>query len=217
MSRFVQHVMTDTSTNAKRSNISQVPARLGFRDKTKLIWHESVVKDHQERLGRQTSALHLLLTAIQWYVAYADILNLGLTTWSPSNTMSEQTKLLRTPENRQKIQNVVDDASTIRATKSQRNSTLAPSVTSGDTSALSSRPWDAELLKTDAYKSATLHQRSNSDSRREQILRRPDLNIQIQDRLQVDEGYETMSRTTSDSVPSTRHCTYHIWSPRMVA
>jgi hypothetical protein len=127
-----------------------------------------------------------------------------------SNTISEQTRLLRAPENQQKIQNVVDDASTIRAARSQRASTVSPSVKSGGASTTPSRafPWDDELLRTDAYQNATLHQRSKSDSRRELAPRRPDLNIQIQDHLSSDEGYETMSRTTSDSMPSGTHCMY---------
>jgi hypothetical protein len=51
-----------------------MPVHLGFRDKTKLVWHEAAVKDHQDRLGRQTAALNLLLTAIQWYVVVKDVL-----------------------------------------------------------------------------------------------------------------------------------------------
>ncbi|KAJ9602285.1 hypothetical protein H2200_013140 [Cladophialophora chaetospira] len=171
----------------------QFPVRLGFLDKTRLIWHESAVKDHQERLGRKTAALHLLLTAIQ------------------CNTLAEQTRLLRAPENRQKIQDVVDDTSTIRAGRSQRASSFSPSIKSGGTSAMSSRPWDAELLQTDAYQNAARHQRSKSDSRRDAGPRRPDLNIQIQDHSHSDEGYETMSRTTSDSTPSASHLS-PMWS-----
>lgn len=124
-----------------------------------------------------------------------------------SNTIAEQTRLLRAPENRRKIQDVVDDTSTIRAGRSHRASTGTPSVTSGGTSAISSRPWDDELLKTDAYQNAR-HQRSKSDSPRDLVPQRPDLNIQIQDHPPSDEGYETMSRTTSDSTPSASHCRY---------
>ncbi|ETI28939.1 hypothetical protein G647_01391 [Cladophialophora carrionii CBS 160.54] len=162
--------------------------RLGFRDKTRLIWHEGALRDHQERLSRQTGALHLLLTAIQ------------------CTNISEQTRLLRAPENRQKIQDVVDDTSTIRAARSQRASIASPSIKSG-TSAIPSRafPFDEELLMTDAYQHATQHRRSKSDSRRDPIPRRPDLNIQIQDHLPIDEGYDTMSKTTSDSTPSASH------------
>ena len=130
-----------------------------------------------------------------------------------SNTISEQTRLLRAPENRQKIQNVVDDASTIRAAMSQRASTVSASIRSGNTSAVSSRAFDAELLRTNAYQNAALHQRSKSDSRREPVIRRPDLNIQIQDNLSVDEGYDTMSRTTSDSTPSASHCKHTSLKP----
>ncbi|EXJ64985.1 hypothetical protein A1O7_01324 [Cladophialophora yegresii CBS 114405] len=189
--RVAMEVLAEDVADLLHSNTleqGQSHLRLGFRDKTRLVWHESALKDHQERLSRQTGALHLLLTAIQ------------------CTNISEQTRLLRTPENQQKIQDVVDDTSTIRAARSQRASIISPSIKSGP-STIPSRafPFDEELLRTDAYLNATHHQRSKSDSRRDTVLRRPELNIQIQDHLLVDEGYDTMSRTTSDSAPSASH------------
>jgi hypothetical protein len=40
---------------------------LGFWERSSLVWQEEAIKDHQDRLSRQTAALQLLLTAIQWY------------------------------------------------------------------------------------------------------------------------------------------------------
>jgi hypothetical protein len=40
--------------------------RLGFRRKAQLVWNENAIKDHQDRLSRQTAALQLLIMAVQW-------------------------------------------------------------------------------------------------------------------------------------------------------
>ena len=39
---------------------------LGFRSKTKYAWNESHMKEHENRLRAQVSALQLLLQAAQW-------------------------------------------------------------------------------------------------------------------------------------------------------
>lgn len=165
------------------------------------------MKDHQERLGRQTAALQLLLTAIQWCVycpsrEHSSYLRLH------SHTISEQTTLLRSPENAKKIQKIADDTSTIRATRSQIGSTGTPSIKSQDHSSVASRafPWDDQLITTGPYRRAFNHHRSKSDLPPRALS--PKIDVHIHD-SPVDEGYETMSKATVDSTQSGDHCKYN--------
>ncbi|KAK5554011.1 hypothetical protein LTR46_008118 [Exophiala xenobiotica] len=176
--------------------------RLGFRRKAQLIWNGNAIKDHQDRLSRQTAALQLLLMAVQ------------------CNSISEQSSLLREPENQQKIQDVADDTSTIHATRSQRGSTMSPSTWSGRTSLVSSTafPWDEQLKETEAYRCATRQRNPGPAPHHDSNRQRPSLNIQL-NTASADEGYETMSKTTSESALSVNHLS-PVWdrgtSPRLV-
>jgi hypothetical protein len=122
-----------------------------------------------------------------------------------SRTITEQTDLLRSPENAEKIQKIADDTSTIRATRSQIGSTGTPSIKSQDYSSVASRafPWDDQLITTEPYRRAFGHHRSKSDL--PPRARATKVDIPIHD-PPVDEGYETMSKATADSTQSGDHC-----------
>jgi hypothetical protein len=125
-----------------------------------------------------------------------------------SHTISEQTTLLRSPENAKKIQKIADDTSTIRATRSQIGSTGTPSIKSQDHSSVASRafPWDDQLITTGPYRRAFNHYRSKSDLPPRTLS--PKFDVHIHD-SPVDEGYETMSKATADSTQSGDHCKYN--------
>jgi hypothetical protein len=125
-----------------------------------------------------------------------------------SHTISEQTTLLRSPENAKKIQKIADDTSTIRATRSQIGSTGTPSIKSQDHSSVASRafPWDDQLITTGPYRRAFNHYRSKSDLPPRTLS--PKIDVHIHD-SPVDEGYETMSKATADSTQSGDNCKYN--------
>ncbi len=41
-------------------------SEMGFKSRTKYMWNESTLKEHENRLRAQISALQLLLQAVQW-------------------------------------------------------------------------------------------------------------------------------------------------------
>ncbi len=133
--------------------------------------------------------------------------DLFLTIWTYSHSISEQTRLLQSPQNVRVIQRVADDASTIRATRSQRGSTGTPSVMSRDNPTVSARasPWDEQLLSSEAYRRVMGHQRSKSEL--QPGPRAPRIDVQIQD-SHSDEGYETMSKTTTESAQPVDLCEF---------
>jgi hypothetical protein len=59
---------------------------LGFWERSSLVWNQEAVKDHQDRLSRQTAAMQLLLMAIQWY---------GLSIFTGIHTLGDDMEDLR--------------------------------------------------------------------------------------------------------------------------
>lgn len=108
--------------------------------RTRTLWNEAMMKEHQNRLHHQISALQLLLHAVQ------------------VRSLAGQAAIIRQPKARRVIQQVKDDKSTIRATSrlsradsSQRDSvttrTCAESTISGPC-----LPWlDSQILSSDVY------------------------------------------------------------------
>ncbi|KAL8898684.1 MAG: hypothetical protein Q9207_006575 [Kuettlingeria erythrocarpa] len=119
--------------------------QMGFRIKTKYAWNEQNMKEHENRLRAQVTALHLLLQAAQ-------LQN------SPSRP--EQAQLLKAPESRQIIQKVADDAITLRNTMSVAGSQRGPStVLSNEDSTIDEKvfEWDNEIVNATAYRRALHH------------------------------------------------------------
>jgi hypothetical protein len=85
---------------------------------------------------------------------------------------------------------------------------MSPSTCSGGTSLVSSTafPWDEQLKETEAYRCATRQRNPGPAPHHDSNRQRPSLNIQI-NTASADEGYETMSKTTSESALSVNHCT----------
>jgi hypothetical protein len=121
-----------------------------------------------------------------------------------SRSISEQSELLRVPENVQRFRIIANDTESIRTSRSQAGSTVAPSIVSNDDAASSSRrlPWIDQLADTPVYRRAE-HYRSQSDVQRRDIPTR--LHVPPARDI-LDEGYETRSGTTADSVHSPDHC-----------
>jgi hypothetical protein len=122
-----------------------------------------------------------------------------------SNNLAEQTKLLRAPSNRRKIQDVMDDSSSIRTARSQKASTISSMRSSNGRTLLLNKEFDGESLNSDANQHAMRHGRSVSDSAQRQHSRQPRLHVQTPDQNPFDEGYATMSQTTTESTSSSSH------------
>lgn len=45
-------------------------AELGFRSKTKVLWNERTLKDHQDRIRDQVNSMNLLINVMQLYVCF---------------------------------------------------------------------------------------------------------------------------------------------------
>ena len=45
---------------------SAAAENIGFRTRTRFVWNESSMKDHQDRLQSQVAALQFLLVAVKW-------------------------------------------------------------------------------------------------------------------------------------------------------
>ncbi|KAL6714181.1 hypothetical protein ACLMJK_008676 [Lecanora helva] len=117
----------------------------GFRTRTRYVWNESSLKEHEGRLHAQIAALQLLLQAVQH---------------------PEQAEILHRPESRQIIQRVADDTSTLRATMDRRASQSAPpTIVSHDDSTIDEKvfEWDNEIVNADAYRRAMNHAREKSE------------------------------------------------------
>jgi hypothetical protein len=85
---------------------------------------------------------------------------------------------------------------------------MSSSIWSGGTSVISSTafPWDEQLKETEAYRYATRQRNPGPAPHHDSNRQRPSLNIQL-NTASADEGYETMSKTTSESALSVNHCT----------
>jgi hypothetical protein len=85
---------------------------------------------------------------------------------------------------------------------------MSSSIWSGGTSVISSTafPWDEQLKEIEAYRYATRQRRPGPAPHHDSDRQRPSLNIHI-NTASADEGYETMSKTTSESALSVNHCT----------
>ncbi|KAL8893724.1 MAG: hypothetical protein Q9192_004985 [Flavoplaca navasiana] len=130
----VHALVHDTSTSA---NVA-----LSFRDKTKFAWNEQNMKEHENRLRAQVSALQLLLQASQ------------------CASRPEQSELLRAPHNRRIIQKVAEDSITLRASMSTAGSRRsAPTITTTEemTTADKVFDWDDDIVNAATYRRALQH------------------------------------------------------------
>ncbi|KAI4096922.1 MAG: hypothetical protein LQ344_000723 [Seirophora lacunosa] len=119
--------------------------QMGFRAKTKYAWNEQNMKEHENRLRAQISALNLLLQAAQL----------------PSRP--EQAEFLKAPQSRQIIQKVADDTITLRNTMSVAGSQRGPpTILSHEDSTIDDRvfDWDNDIVNAAAYRRALHHNAS---------------------------------------------------------
>ncbi|KAJ9640315.1 hypothetical protein H2199_005854 [Coniosporium tulheliwenetii] len=116
-----------------------------FWRNTKYTWNEAGMKDHAERLRSQYAALQLLIQATRCH------------------TDMQQTTLLSQPENRRLIKKVVDDATTLRATR-RGSEAGAATIISHPESTIGGTVFDidAEIVKTGPYLNAMAHNQSRS-------------------------------------------------------
>ncbi|MCJ1307442.1 hypothetical protein MMC25_001088 [Agyrium rufum] len=108
---------------------------IGFRTRTRFIWNETSMREHQARLNSQVSALDFLVTAVK--------------------CRSPQERRVLITENQSIIQQVLDDTSTLRAS---RNGSLAysqatPTIISHSDSTIDERALvvDHILVESQAY------------------------------------------------------------------
>lgn len=115
---------------------------LGFRAKTKYAWNEASMKEHENRLRAQVSALQLLLQAAQ----------------CPSRP--EQAELLRAPQSRQIFQKVAEDTITLRNSMSVAGSQRGPpTILSHEDSTIDEKVFDIddEIINSATYRRALHH------------------------------------------------------------
>ncbi|KAL9613567.1 MAG: hypothetical protein Q9167_001900 [Letrouitia subvulpina] len=118
---------------------------MGFRAKTRYAWNESQMKEHENRLRAQVSALQLLLQAVQ------------------CSSKPEQTEFLQTPRSRQIIQKVVDDTTTLRVSMGTASSSAGPpTIASHEDSTIDGKTfdWDDEIVNSATYRRALKHNTS---------------------------------------------------------
>ncbi|KAH0565605.1 hypothetical protein GP486_000993 [Trichoglossum hirsutum] len=89
------------------------PEDPGFQVRMRYVWNEPIIREHQQRLHTQVGALQLLIQVVQ------------------IRTLPGQAAFLREPKNRQILEKVRDDASSLRtrARSSHAGSDIAPSRT----------------------------------------------------------------------------------------
>ncbi|KAL8949562.1 MAG: hypothetical protein Q9222_004336 [Ikaeria aurantiellina] len=132
-------LVPDTSMAAK--------VELGFRARTKYAWNEQNMKEHENRLRAQVSALQLLLQAAQ------------------CATRPEQAELLQAPQSRRIIQKVAEDSVTLRATMSAAGSQHGPpTIQSHEDSTIDGKifDWDDDIVNAATYRRALHHHISKS-------------------------------------------------------
>ena len=113
----------------------------GLLMRAKYVWNESTMRDHQQRLHTQISALQLLLQAAQ------------------IRSLSGQAALMRDPNSRQVIKQVKDDTFSVRAitlSRTPRQSTrlLSNASVSPPQSTIGSTVFsmDGDITKTEVYR-----------------------------------------------------------------
>ncbi|KAL8714383.1 MAG: hypothetical protein Q9220_001716 [cf. Caloplaca sp. 1 TL-2023] len=137
---------------------------LGFRAKTKYAWNEQNMKEHENRLRAQVSALQLLLQAAQ------------------CATRPEQAELLRAPQSRKIIQKVAEDSVTLRATMSAAGSLHGPpTIQSHEDSTIDGKifDWDDDIVNAATYRRALHHHISKSKMPANAPMRDSSSDIQI--------------------------------------
>ncbi|KAL8731710.1 MAG: hypothetical protein Q9181_004209 [Wetmoreana brouardii] len=115
---------------------------LGFRAKTKYLWNEENMTEHENRLRAQVSALQLLLQASQ------------------CSSRTEQAEFLHAPQNRRIIQKVEKDSLTLRASMSVAGSRRgASTILSNDNATTDERvfDWDDDIVNAATYRRALQH------------------------------------------------------------
>ncbi|KAL8810046.1 MAG: hypothetical protein Q9200_002902 [Gallowayella weberi] len=116
---------------------------LGFRAKTRFAWNEQNMREHENRLRAQVSALQLLLQASQ------------------CASRPEQAEMLRAPQNRRIIQKVAEDSITLRASMSTAGSRRGPATITtaeGFTTEDKVFDWDDDIVNAATYRRAMHHQ-----------------------------------------------------------
>jgi ankyrin repeat protein len=128
--------------------IAALVSRNPFLAKAKVAWNEALMKEHADRLRSQVSALQLLIHALQCH------------------NSRQQKDLLEKPTNRSIIQQVADDTSTLRASRTHSGfaklGSGPPTIVSNSNSTVGSTVFDMdlELLKTQPYQRAIEHQQA---------------------------------------------------------
>ncbi|KAL8846507.1 MAG: hypothetical protein Q9221_008410 [Calogaya cf. arnoldii] len=135
----VQALVQDTSADAN--------VNLNFRGKTKYAWNEQNMREHENRLRAQVSALQLLLQASQ------------------CASRPEQSELLRAPQNRRIIQKVAEDSITLRASMSTAGSRRSvPTITAAEDMTTEDKvfDWDDDIVNAATYRRALHHYMTKS-------------------------------------------------------
>ncbi|KAL8730538.1 MAG: hypothetical protein Q9166_003992 [cf. Caloplaca sp. 2 TL-2023] len=130
----VEALVQDTSASA---NVD-----LSFRAKTKYAWNEQNMREHENRLRAQVSALQLLLQASQ------------------CASRPEQAEFLRAPQNRRIIQKVAEDSITLRASMSTAGSRRGPpTITTNEDFTTEDKvfDWDDDIVNAATYRRALHH------------------------------------------------------------
>jgi hypothetical protein len=137
------HLAMDTLA----SEVVSLTSRNPFLVKAGVAWNEATMKEHSERLKSQVSVLQLLIRAVH------------------CQSPHQQKDLLDNPTNHSIIQKVVDDTSTLRA--SRRYSEFGsgpPTIVSNTNSTVGSIVFDMDqaLVNTPPYQRARKHHHSKS-------------------------------------------------------
>ncbi|KAL8917418.1 MAG: hypothetical protein Q9172_005857 [Xanthocarpia lactea] len=137
MGALAEEVQTLVDDISADSNV-----HLGLRAKTKYAWNEQNMREHENRLRAQVSALQLLLQASQ------------------CASRPEQAELLSAPQNRRIIQKVAEDSITLRASMSTVGSrTSAPTIKTAEDPTTEDKvfDWDDDIVNAATYRRALHH------------------------------------------------------------
>jgi ankyrin repeat protein len=131
--------------------VAALVSRNPFLTKAKVAWNEALMREHADRLRSQVSALQLLVHALQCH------------------NSRQQKDLLERPTSRSIIQQVSDDTSTLRASRTYSGfvklGSGPPTIISHSDSTVGSTVFDMdlELVNTQPYQRAKEHQRAKVD------------------------------------------------------
>ncbi|KAI4103194.1 MAG: hypothetical protein L6R37_003948 [Teloschistes peruensis] len=154
---------------------------MGYRQRTRYVWNEDTMKEHENRLRAQVSALQLLLQAAQ----------------CPSR--QEQAELLQSPQNRQIIKKVEEDSITLRATMSAAGSRRGPPTILSDDNATTDQrvfDWDDEIVNAATYRRALQHYASKRNVSDHPAPMNPRIDLPL--RLDTDSIRDLPSTPTSE-------------------